>query len=62
MAIYLKEAISWANIILCTGSTIGNRSIMNFLNLENKKVYFYGTTIAGPSKILNLKRLCFMSN
>ena len=57
-----KEAISWANIILCTGSTIGNRSIMNFLNLENKEVYFYGTTIAGPSKILNLKRLCFMSN
>lgn len=57
-----KDAINWSDIILCTGSTIGNRSIINFLDLENKDVYFYGTTIAGPAKILNLKRLCFLSN
>ena len=40
-----------------------NRLILieNFLNIE-KTVYFYGTTIAGPSLILGLKRLCFESH
>ncbi|WP_455257621.1 Rossmann-like domain-containing protein [Peptoniphilus asaccharolyticus] len=56
-----KEAIEWSDIILCTGSTIINGSILNFMDLKDKDVYFYGTTIAGPAKILNLKRLCYFS-
>ncbi len=56
-----EEAIKWSDVILCTGSTIINGSIKNFLNIE-KTVYFYGTTIAGPSLILGLKRLCFESH
>lgn len=58
--IIYKEAISWCDIILCTGSTIINKSIENFLN-TGKTVYFYGTTIAGASEILKLNRLCFKS-
>ena len=53
-----NDAVNWCDIILCTGSTICNGSIVNFLNL-NKDVYFYGTTIAGSAPILGIKRLCF---
>lgn len=51
------EAIEWCDIILCTGSTIVNGSIVNFLG--EKPAYFYGTTIAGPAVILGLNRFCF---
>lgn len=53
-----NEVINWADLILCTGSTIANGSIVNFINLE-KPVFFFGTTIAGAAEILGLKRLCF---
>ncbi|MDB3083360.1 hypothetical protein C4097_02120 [Clostridioides difficile] len=55
-----EDVISWADIIICTGSTLCNNSIVNFISL-NKPVYYYGTTIAGASNILVLKRLCFCS-
>ncbi|SEW44767.1 Rossmann-like domain-containing protein [[Clostridium] fimetarium] len=54
------EVINWADIILCTGSTICNGTIVNFLNL-NKDVLFFGTSIAGAATILELKRVCFES-
>ncbi len=54
------SAIDWADILLVTGSTIGNGSIINFMN-QAKPTYFYGTTIAGPAAILGLNRLCFKS-
>lgn len=50
----------WAELVLCTGSTICNGSIVNFLNLE-KEVIFFGTTLAGAAQILGLKRVCFYS-
>ncbi len=52
-----EEAIEWCDLILCTGSTIVNGSIVNFLG--EKPVYFYGTTIAGPAIILRLNRFCY---
>lgn len=55
---YDDAVLNWADLILCTGSTICNGSIVNFLNLE-KEVLFFGTTIAGAAKILGLKRVCF---
>ncbi|MCW0883442.1 DUF364 domain-containing protein [Clostridioides difficile] len=55
-----EDVISWADLVICTGSTLCNNSIINFLSL-NKPVYYYGTTIAGASNILGLKRLCFCS-
>ncbi|SHI86227.1 Rossmann-like domain-containing protein [Parasporobacterium paucivorans] len=55
-----SDAVQWADVILCTGSTICNGSIVNFLDLD-KETIFYGTTIAGAAAILGLKRLCFES-
>ena len=55
---YEEVVLDWADLILCTGSTICNGSIVQFLNLD-KPVIFFGTTIAGPAEILGLKRLCF---
>lgn len=53
-----EDAVDWADVILCTGSTLANGSIVDYMNLE-MPVYFYGTTIAGGAEILNLSRLCF---
>ncbi len=53
-----EKFVDWADVILCTGSTIANGSIVNFLDLD-KEVIFYGTSISGAAQILDLKRLCF---
>lgn len=55
-----EEVLEWADLVLCTGSTICNGSIVNFLDLE-KEVLFFGTTLAGAAEILGLKRACFYS-
>ncbi len=50
-----------SNIILCTGSTLANNTIWNILDLikkYNKRIIFYGTTIAGVAELLNLERFC----
>ena len=52
------ETISWADVVLCTGSTLGNGTIVNFLDLD-KDVWFYGTTAAGAAALMGWKRLCF---
>ena len=48
----------WSDLVLCTGSTICNDSILSFVNL-NKEVLFFGTTIAGAAYIMGWKRVCF---
>lgn len=53
-----SDVIEWADIVLVTGSTVVNGTIVDFLNLD-KPVFFYGTTIAGIAYLKNLKRLCF---
>lgn len=53
-----EVVLDWADLVLCTGSTICNGSIVNFLNLD-KPLIFFGTTIAGPADMLGLNRLCF---
>lgn len=57
------EAIAWADLILCTGSTLANGSIVEYLDYldAGKDVRFYGTTLAGAAKLLGLKRVCFRS-
>lgn len=52
-----KEAVEWADLILCTGSTAGNGTIVNFLDLD-KEVLFYGTSAAGVAPLMGLKRIC----
>ncbi len=53
-----KDVLDWADIILVTGSTVVNGTVINFMNL-NKEVIFYGTTIAGVAYLEKINRLCF---
>ena len=55
-----EDAMEWADLILCTGSTLANGSIVDFIDI-GKEVVFYGTTVAGAAEILGLKRACFQS-
>ena len=56
---HYEEAVQWATVIHCTGSTIINGTITHFSE-AGKLVYFYGTTIAGAAVVLGLQRLCEM--
>jgi hypothetical protein len=55
-----SSLLAWADVVLCTGSTLANGTIIQFLN-TGKDVIFYGTTIAGAAALLGLKRMCFNS-
>jgi uncharacterized protein (DUF4213/DUF364 family) len=55
---YDEVVMDWADIVLCTGSTLANGSIVNFIDI-GKPVIFFGTTIAGAAEILGLERACF---
>jgi len=52
-----EDAVKWANIILCTGSTLSNGTLTDFVNLP-REVTFYGTTIAGCARQIGTKRVC----
>lgn len=55
------EAVcDWAELILCTGSTLTNGTFPYFYDLfkAGRDIRFYGTTIAGAAYLLGLKRLC----
>ncbi len=51
-------ARDWADVIMCTGSTIANGSIVDYIDLD-KDVIFYGTSVAAAAELMGLKRLCF---
>ncbi len=53
-----EDVRDWADVIMCTGSTIANGSMVDYMNLD-KDVIFYGTSAAGAAELLGLKRLCF---
>ncbi|MEA4970149.1 MAG: DUF364 domain-containing protein [Candidatus Pelethousia sp.] len=52
------EAVEWAELILCTGSTVCNGTLGDYL-YTSKLTLFYGTTLAGVAALLGLPRLCF---
>lgn len=54
----MDSVTDWADLILCTGSTVCNGTICAYLDLD-KEVLFFGTTLAGSSTILGCKRMCF---
>ena len=54
----MKDAIAWADLILCTGSTLCNGTIVDYLDTGKETLYF-GTSLAGTAILLGLKRLCF---
>lgn len=53
-----QAVLDWAGLVLCTGSTLCNGTIVDYLDLD-KEVVFFGTTLAGAAPILGLKRMCF---
>lgn len=56
------EAIEWSDVVLATGSTIVNGSIDEIVKLcEDKRLMFYGVTIASAAYEFGFERLCFMS-
>ena len=52
-----QDASRWAEVIVCTGSAFANGTIYDYIKLP-KDVQFYGTTIAGAARILELRRIC----
>lgn len=56
---YKEVVLDWADVVLVTGSTICNGSIVNFIDI-GKDVIFFGITVAGAAELLGLKRLCPM--
>jgi len=52
-----QENMKWCDLAIVTGSTIVNNSIGHFLT--DKPVVFFGVTIAGAAKILDLENFCF---
>ncbi len=55
---YAAVVLDWADVVLCTGSTLCNGSIVNFLEI-GKNVEFFGISAAGACHILGLPRICF---
>lgn len=49
---------SYADLILCTGSTLCNGTIVDYMDL-NVDVLFFGITLVGSAELLGLKRVCF---
>ncbi len=50
------DILNWCDIILATGSTCANGTIVNFL--DKKPVVFYGVTIAGVASAFGFNRFC----
>lgn len=48
-----------ADLILCTGSTVCTGTIVDYIGLD-KKVVFFGTTLSGAAKLMGLERVCFV--
>ena len=57
---FTDVVVKWAELVLCTGSTLCNGTITQFLN-TGKETFFFGTTLAGASQILGCRRMCFMA-
>lgn len=53
---HTNDVLSWGDIILATGSTCVNGTIVSFLN--KKPVVFYGITVAGPAAVNGYHRFC----
>lgn len=54
------DMITWADLLLVTGSTVANGTIERFLG--KKPVLFYGTTIAGAAHLMEWDRFCGSSH
>jgi hypothetical protein len=51
-----EKAVTWADVLLVTGTTLVNGTINQFMG--HKPVLFYGTTIAGAAYLMGWDRFC----
>jgi len=54
---YTKEILSWADLILATGTTVVNDTLTPLL--IEKPIIFYGVTIAGVAYLKGYEQYCF---
>ncbi len=64
---YTNRVVANNFLALVTGSVVVNETIDDILeisrqNNKNRIVIFFGTTIAGVDKLMNLRRMCFKSH
>ncbi|MFP3975439.1 MAG: Rossmann-like domain-containing protein [Dehalococcoidia bacterium] len=52
-----KECLEWADIAIVTGTTVVNGTIGQFIT--DKPTVYYGTTISGVARLLNLEHFCY---
>ncbi|MGI5962928.1 MAG: Rossmann-like domain-containing protein [Lawsonibacter sp.] len=55
---YHEVVHHFAQLVLCTGSTVCNGTIVDYLDIA-PEVLFFGTTLAGTAELMGLKRVCF---
>ncbi len=53
-----EDLTDWADLILCTGSTLCNGTIVDYLSVT-PPVIFFGITAAGACRLMGWRRLCF---
>ena len=56
-AAHTKEILSWADLILATGTTVVNDTLTPLL--MEKPIIFYGVTIAGVAYLKRYEQYCF---
>ena len=57
---YTKEILSWADLILATGTTVVNDTLTPLL--IEKPIIFYGVTIAGVAYLKGYEQYCFCAH
>lgn len=59
-AAYREAVLDWADLVLCTGSTLCNGTFIQFVDI-GKPVLFFGVSGAAAARIFGLPRFCPMS-
>jgi hypothetical protein len=59
-AAHTKEILSWADLILATGTTVVNNTLTPLL--IEKPIIFYGVTIAGVAYLKGYEQYCFCAH
>ncbi|MEA1940523.1 MAG: DUF364 domain-containing protein [Candidatus Caldatribacteriota bacterium] len=55
-----KEILSWGDIVLATGTTAVNNTLISLLT--EKTIIFYGVTISGIAYLMGYEQYCFCSH
>ncbi len=53
-----REIIDWGDVVLATGSTAVNDTLLSIMGDKKKPVVFYGVTASGVAHLAGLERFC----